>query len=200
MTVEFAADTPIRAAFLTRATNALRRIAANADEASLTAAVAAPTDEGALARAVADAAPSAGPLAELDPLAAAIARGAEQKLTLAKRAGGLLPVGEVAKILRISRQAVDKRRREGKLLAVPRGGDHAYPACQFAGDGVAPGLASVLAALGPERGWGALAFLVTPDGEQLGGLTPLEALGKAEPGVGEAALRLARGAGGDGFG
>lgn len=198
--MKFDVDTPIRAAFLTRATNALRRIAANADEASLTAAVAAPTDEGALARAVADAAPSAGPLAELDPLAALFARGAEQKLELANRAGGLLPVSEVAKFLGISRQAVDKRRREGRLLAVPRGADHAYPACQFTEDGVTPGLPEVLRALGPSRGWGALAFLVSSDAEQLGGATPLAALASADPGLGETVLRLARGSSADGFG
>ena len=54
-------------------------------------------------------------VAELDPLAALIAKGAGQKLELLKQAGGVLSVSDVARLLRISRQAVDKRRREGKL-------------------------------------------------------------------------------------
>jgi hypothetical protein len=196
--VEFAAASPIRAAFWRRASSALRRIAEQADERSLTDAVSAPTDEGTLARAVAENAPLTGPVAELDPLAALIARGAEQKLALLQQAGGALPVSEVAKLLRISRQAVDKRRREGKLLAVPRGGDFAYPACQFEDDGVVPGLSDVLKAFGAERAWGALAFLVTPDAEQLDGLSPLEALKRRHRT--EALLRLAGASRSDGFG
>lgn len=198
--VEFAAESPIRAAFWRRATSALRRIAEGADEESLTNAVSAPTDEGALARAVADSAPIAGPTAELDPLAALIARGAAQKLALLEQAGGALPVSEVAKLLRISRQAVDKRRREGKLLAVTRGGDFAYPACQFEGDDVLPSLVPVLKAFGAERAWGALAFLVTPDAEQLGGLSPLDELRRQRPERTEKVLRLASASRSDGFG
>jgi hypothetical protein len=198
--VEFAPESPIRAAFWRRATSALRRIAEGADEESLTNAVSAPTDEGALARAVAENSPLAGAVAELDPLAALIARGAEQKLALLERAGGALPVSEVAKLLRISRQAVDKRRREGKLLAVTRGGDFAFPACQFEGDDVVPGLARALKAFGAERAWGALAFLVTPDTEQLGGFSPLDELRRLDPQRTEMVLRLASASRSDGFG
>lgn len=190
---------PIRAAFWARATTALKQIAERADETSLQRAVAAPTDAGALARAISDNAILGGAVEELDPLAALIARGAEQKLELLQRAGGTLPVSDVAKLLGISRQAVDKRRREGKLLAVPRGADYAYPACQFENGDVVPGLAEILEQTDPKRAWGTLAFLITAD-DQLGGLSPLEALRRNDVNLKETMLRLARAASGDGFG
>jgi hypothetical protein len=196
---DYSPATPIRAAFWARATSALRAIAEGADETSLQRAVEAPTDAGALARAVSDNAALGSAVDELDPLAALIARGAEQKLGLLKQAGGALPVSEVAKLLGISRQAVDKRRREGKLLAIARGADYAYPACQFKDDDVVPGLADVLAARGVQYPWAALAFLVTPD-DQLGGRAPLEALQRKDAKLKDVTLRLARAAAGDGFG
>lgn len=189
---------PLRAAFWARATKAVERIAVRADATSLQHAIAAPTDEGALARAIADSAAS-GAVAELDPLAALIARGAEQKQALLKQAGGTLSVNDVAKLLGISRQAVDKRRREGKLLAIPRGADFAYPACQFTEDGVAPGVTEILNAIGSERPWSVLAFLITPD-DRLRGRSPLEALRRNETELKETTLRLARATAGDGFG
>jgi hypothetical protein len=136
---------------------------------------------------------------QLDPLAALIARGAEQKLDLLKEAGGALPVSDVAKLLGISRQAVDKRRREGKLLAIARGADYAYPACQFEGDDVVPGLPEILGARGLQHPWAALAFLVTPE-DQLGGRSPLEALRRKDAKLKDVTIRLARAAAGDGFG
>src|SRR5579862_4127710 len=82
----------IRAAFWARATTALKRITERADETSLERAVAAPTDAGALARAISDYPGIGGAVEELDPLAAAIARGAEQKVELLKQAGGALSI------------------------------------------------------------------------------------------------------------
>ena len=196
---EYVPVSPIRAAFWARATTALRRIAERADESSLQRAVAAPTDAGALARAISDYSGVSDTVDVLDPLAALIARGAEQKVELLKDAGGALPVSDVAKLLGISRQAVDKRRREGKLLAIPRGADYLYPACEFADDGVVPGLADILGQFGQQRSWAALAFLVTPD-DQLGGLSPLQVLQQNDASLREPTLRLARAAAGDGFG
>jgi DNA-directed RNA polymerase specialized sigma24 family protein len=195
---EFVPSSPIRAAFWARATTALKRIAERADETSLERAVAAPTDAGTLARAMSDYPGIGDSVEELDPLAAAIARGAEQKVEILRQGGGALPVSDVAKLLGISRQAVDKRRREGKLLAVPRGADYVYPACLFADGEIVPGLTEILAQFGPQRSWTVLAFLVTPD-DRLGALSPLEALQKKEAKLMERTLRLARAAAGDGF-
>jgi DNA-directed RNA polymerase specialized sigma24 family protein len=118
------AGSPIRAAFWERASAALKRIVEEAEEEALIRAVSAPTDAGALARAISETLPTDRASSELDPLASLIARGAEQKLELLKQAGGGLSASDVARLLHISRQAVDKRRREGKLLAVPRGSDY----------------------------------------------------------------------------
>jgi hypothetical protein len=195
---DYVPASPIRAAFWARATTALKRIAERADETSLERAVAAPTDAGALARAMSDYPGIGDAVEELDPLAAAIARGAEQKVEILKQAGGALPVSDVAKLLGISRQAVDKRRRESKLLAVPRGADYVYPACGFADGEIVPGLTEILGQFGQQRSWAVLAFLVTPD-DQLGTLSPLEALQKKDAKLKERTLRLARAAAGDGF-
>ena len=196
---EFAPGSPIREAFWARASAALKQIAEHADEQSLQRAVAAPTDAGAVARAISDSAVMTSAVAELDPLAALIAKGAGQKLELLKQAGGVLSVSDVARLLRISRQAVDKRRREGKLLAVARGADYAYPACQFDDDHVVPGLAELLGHIGREPAWAALAFLVTPD-DRLGDQAPLAVLRSKDEKLKELTLRLARAVAGDGFG
>jgi hypothetical protein len=197
--LEIAAASPIRAAFWERANAALRRITEQAEESALMRAVAAPTDAGALARAMSDTLPADSASGELDPLASLIARGAEQKLDLLKQAGGGLSAVDVARLLRISRQAVDKRRREGKLLAVPRGSDYAYPACQFDDDRPVIGLPEMLAARTVDHPWSTLAFLMTPE-EELG-CSPLQALQQHDPKLKERALRAARvAAGGDGFG
>jgi hypothetical protein len=196
---EFAAASPIRAAFWQRASAALRRITEQAEESALMRAVAAPTDAGALARAISDTLPADSASGELDPLASLIARGAEQKLELLKQAGGGLSASDVGRLLHISRQAVDKRRREGKLLAVPRGSDYAYPACQFEDDRPVSGLPEMLAARTVDHPWATLAFLMAAE-EELG-CSPLQALQQRDPKLKERALRAARvAAGGDGFG
>jgi hypothetical protein len=196
---EFAPGSPIRKAFWVRASAALKQIAEHADEQSLQRAVAAPTDAGAVARAISDSTVMTSAVAELDPLAALIAKGAGQKLELLKQAGGVLSVSDVARLLRISRQAVDKRRREGKLLAVARGADYAYPACQFDDDQVVPGLSELLSQTGHEPTWAVLAFLVTPD-DRLGDLAPLAVLRTKDEKLKQLTLRLARAVAGDGFG
>jgi hypothetical protein len=105
----------------------------------------------------------------------------------------LLGVQQVAELLGITRQAVDKRRREGKLIAVPIGSDFRYPVAQFTDGEVVSGLRDVLAAVGLQGPWGTLDFLITPDVE-LEGETPLGWL-KRHPDQLEPVLRLARGQG-----
>jgi hypothetical protein len=194
-----AKSSPIRAAFWERASAALMRIVEEAEEEALIRAVSAPTDAGALARAISEILPTDKASSELDPLASLIARGAEQKLELLKQAGGGLSASDVSRLLHISRQAVDKRRREGKLLAVPRGSDYAYPACQFEDDRTIAGLPEMLLARTVDHPWATLAFLVTPKDEL--GCSPLQALRHQDPKLKDRALRFARvAAGGDGFG
>ena len=191
---------PIREAFWMRASAALKDLTESADEHVLQQAVQAPTDAGALARAISGSSIlTTAAVTALDPLAALIARGADQKAELLKQAGGAVPVSAVAQLLGISRQGVDKRRREGKLLAVPRGDDFAYPTCQFDDDQVLKGLPEVLEARGVHQPWATLAFLMTPD-DQLRDRSPIEVLRRGDLQLTPLVIRLARAAAGDGFG
>jgi hypothetical protein len=168
------ATDPLREAFRRRAIGAVERMAREAAPEALLVAMAAATDTGTLARATADEA-VAETLHRLDPLAAAIARGAEVKARLAEQAGGLLPADAVGQMLGITRAGVDKRRAARKLLAVRVRSDWHYPACQFRDGEVLPGIPETLAGLDDGTGWSALAFLLAED-EALGGRTPLAAL------------------------
>jgi hypothetical protein len=78
----------------------------------------------------------------------------------------------MAKALRITRQAVDKRRRERKLLGVELGKKgFRYPGWQIA----LRHLEEVLQALGDRDNWEQIAFFLNPSAF-LGDRTPLEVL------------------------
>lgn len=124
-----------------------------------------------------------------DPLAAARARGAGLRRTLLDEQGPTLSAEEAGERLGISRQAVDKRRLTGRLVAVELGArGYRYPAWQFHDGDVLPGLPEVLAALGPRDAWSLLAFFGTPN-EACGGASPRAVLEAGEVGR---VLRAAR--------
>lgn len=164
---------PLERAFFQRVMGGLARFSKAGDNA-LEAALRAPTDVGTLAY-VASALAASPAVTELDPAAALLAEGAKVKQALLERAGGALGVNEVAAILGISRQAVDKRRRANRLIAVPHGRDYIYPAAQFDAGTLLPGLDRALEAMPVEDPWMRLEWLITEDGE-LGGTSPREAL------------------------
>lgn len=111
-----------------------------------------------------------------DPLAAARLRGVTLKRDLLTAEGGTLTGEQAAAHLHLTRQAVDKRRRKGQLLAFSLGRrGYAYPAWQFHEGRVLAGLEQVLAALGEYSSWTQAMFLTTGD-IRLGGRTPLECL------------------------
>lgn len=169
-----AAEEPIRDAVRRRTAGAIERMAREASPDTLAAALAAATDAGMLARLLAEDA-AAEAVRRLDPYAAAIARGAEARARLVEAAGGLLTAEAVARLLGVTRQAVDKRRAAGRLLALRIRGDWHYPAAQFQDGEVVPGLADLLGRMGRDGGWSVLDFLLAPD-DALGGMTPLDAL------------------------
>ncbi len=83
---------------------------------------------------------------------------------------------EVAQLLGISRQAVDKRRSKGQLLAVSlRKRGYFYPLWQFKDGGVLERLKLLLAALARFDAWTQLMFIKTGD-LRLNNRTPLECL------------------------
>jgi hypothetical protein len=92
---------------------------------------------------------------------------ARRKRELLAEAGGGLSAQEVAEIRDVSRQAVDRARREDRLLAVPLGaGNWRFPAMQFDENGnPLPGLETVLKAFRVEDPWMRLSELLAPDPE-----------------------------------
>lgn len=165
----------IQNAFIRRATHAIERLAAQADEASLVEAMAAPTDDGTLARVLTDVGAIGPAVAEIDPAAMDFAREIQHRDAVVQRAGGMLSAEEAGRFLDISRQAIDKRRRSGALLAIRQAGDWLYPRAQFHQHETLPDLAAVIRGLAASGPWVTLEFLVTED-SVLGSLTPRDAL------------------------
>jgi hypothetical protein len=101
--------------------------------------------------------------------------------SLLEQGGGALTAAEVAELLGITEDAVRKRARRGKLLALPRGAHSVYPAFQFDLDRrcPVPGLNAVLALLDTDSAPAKLRFFLTPD-EDLGA-SPIEVLREGDP-------------------
>lgn len=113
---------------------------------------------------------------QTDPLAAARLQGVALKRDLLTLGGGTLSSEQVAAHLRLTRQAVDKRRRKGQLLAFSLGRrGYGYPAWQFHEGRVLASLERVLAALAEYSPWTQAMFLTTGD-IRLGDRTPLACL------------------------
>jgi hypothetical protein len=163
-------------AFMKRSVKMLERVTSSASSEALQSALSAPTDVGGVATLLSDLAPLAIEVPTLDPFVEAMARGTAIKQELLTGAGGGLTSSDVARALGITRQAVDKRRIRGGLLAVPNGsGEYVYPACQFTPDGLIPGIEEVLRAFQVRSPWTQLSALVAP-APSLSGKTIIEAL------------------------
>lgn len=107
-----------------------------------------------------------------DPLAPARARGIRAQERLVNAEGGSMTAVQVADALHITRQAVDKRRKAGKLIGVTLGRrGNLYPSWQIGLEGLEP----VLDQLSGYSPWAKLAFMLTPN-NWLDGETPLVAL------------------------
>ena len=168
--------------FFTRAINALTEMEHVLPAELLEEASAASTDYLVLLGALAT--PQvAAQMAAKDPLTAARLRGVEQQQRLLRESGGALSGEEVAKMLGISRQGVDKRRSQGHLIGLTQGRrGYAYPAWQFEGGRTITNLETALDAVHDHDPWMQLAFFVNPN-DGLNGKSPLESLrsGKLEP-------------------
>jgi hypothetical protein len=115
-------------------------------------------------------------LAPIDPLSLARLKGMKVKQDLLYGDGQPLRSEEVAQLLGISRQAVDKRRSKGQLLAVALGKrGYFYPLWQFRDGEVLKGLDRVLTALAKYDPWTQLMFMKTGD-LRLDNRTPLACL------------------------
>jgi hypothetical protein len=119
----------------------------------------------------------AGPVSPSDdPLAPARARGERAKRELLAAQGEMLDAAEVADRLGLTTAAVEGRRKRGLLLALPLDdGSWAFPAWQFAGHDLLPGLEDALRDLGVNSPWSRVAFFLSGD-LRLDGQTPLAIL------------------------
>jgi hypothetical protein len=184
--------------FIRRSENALRRLAQTIDESVLAEALTAPSDVGTLVRVLGDMGAIGLSGTDIEPLAPMIALNAQHRETLLKRAGGALSAAEVGNLLHLTRQAVDKRRKTGALLAIKQSSDWRYPHCQFTDADTVPGLAEVVRGMSGSGPWVTLDFLLAPDAV-LDGMAPLTALSRSDE-MRERVMRLVRSeADGDGF-
>lgn len=111
-----------------------------------------------------------------DPLGMARLRGIETKRRILTEDGGMLTAEKVGEALTISRQAVEKRRKAGRLIGVSLGRrGFGYPAWQLSERGTLPGLEVVLDALKPHDAWTKLVFF-TSENAATDGKKPLDVL------------------------
>jgi hypothetical protein len=172
LTVEH--EAPLMRTLMMRAIDAVLQFNALSEDSAQSAATA-PTNFAVLLRALSSGEILAD-LRSVEPLAPAFIRGIEAKRRLVEGYGGALSAEEVANTLGITRQAVDKRRRAGKLLGLTTGRyGYRYPAWQFTESGVVPGLPDVLAVLAPHDEWMQAAFFVG-ENPRLGGKKPIDLL------------------------
>lgn len=175
------ASDPRRSAFATRAMNAILILLGETEPSELPEITAAPSDFDVLIRALHRIAETEAMKARA-PLLAARLRGLKMREELLSAHGGPLAVSRVASLLRVSRQAVDKRRKSGRLLAVNIGRrGYLYPAWQFEEQGLLGVMPSILAKLRDHSAWSILRFFLNGN-FRLGGHSPLAALrrGKIE--------------------
>jgi biotin operon repressor len=171
-------DDPLRAAFLARGIQVLARVAERLDQGELGRAVASPSNEGTLMSALTQ--PGAIGLFADDPRASTRLLGLEARDALLVAEGGTLSAEEVGAQLGVSRQAVDKRRRAGRLLAVETGRrGYLYPAWQLADAGVLPGIEETLVLLAGQPPLERLGFFLHPS-RLLGGERPLDRLRRGD--------------------
>lgn len=124
-----------------------------------------------------------------DPLAAARLRGLRMKEELLRNAGGALTAEEVGKLLGLTRQAVDKRRKPRRLVAMRFGKrGFLYPTFQL-DEQLTPLVKRVLQAIDERvQDWSLLAFFLNGN-PYLNGVRPAAALREGKL---EEVLRAAR--------
>jgi hypothetical protein len=168
--------------FFSRTLNALSGIARELSPEGIEELTAAPSDYQMLVDAL-SASSVMQEFGKTDPLLRAKLRGLEQRKLVLDRMGGPMNVGDVAKLLNITRQGVDKRRSQNQLIGLTQGRrGYAYPTFQFEDGKTVAGLEEVLGALKGHDPWMQLLFFANGN-YRLNGRTPFEELkkGRLEP-------------------
>ncbi len=167
-------EAPLVQTLMRRAITAVLRFT-ELSENSVVNATAAPTDLIVLLRAL-----SSGELLDdlrsVEPLAPAFIRGIQAQRNLLEDHGGTLSATQVAQMLGLSREAIDKRRQAHSLIGLNMGRHgYRYPVWQFTKSGALPGLKDVLQALAPHDEWMQIAFFVS-ENPRLSDATPIDVL------------------------
>lgn len=175
-----AVDDRAKAPFVTRALHVLARLAAMSPTGALLEAASATSDTRVLLQAL-DHPNVLAKLGADDPLLEARVRGALTRQRLLGEEGGVCSAGELGSLLGgLTRQAIDKRRRHGKLIAIDLGRHgYGYPVWQIHRGTVLPGLERVIAELHESDPWTRFGFMLSPN-SWLGGETPLATLRRGE--------------------
>jgi len=171
-------ETPLMQVFMMRAIKAVLAFT-HLSEDSIIDAARSPRDLDVLVKGLlAD--PIVEDLRAVEPLTPAFLRGYEAKRKLIEENGGTLSAEKVGELLGITRQAVEKRRQAGKLLALTIGRHgYRYPIWQFNQSGTLPGLEQVLGVLSSHDQWMQTAFFVS-ESPRLSKRTPIEMLEAGE--------------------
>ena len=139
--------------FFSRAFNALSSITNELSSQSVEELTASPTDFELLVNAV-SATSTAAASTDGDPLIRAKLRGIEHRKRILEKLGGTLSAEQVSELIGISRQAVDRRRSQNRLIGLTQGKrGYAYPAFQFEDGKTLDGLKEVLDALSGHDPW-----------------------------------------------
>jgi hypothetical protein len=171
-------ETPLMQVFMMRAINAVLRFT-ELSEDSIVEAARSSRDLDVLVKGLL-ASPIVEDLRAVEPLTPAFIRGYEAKRKLIEDHGGTLSAEKVGEFLGITRQAVEKRRQIGKLIALSIGRHgYRYPAWQFSETGTLPGLDQVLGVLASHDQWMQTAFFVSRN-PRLNDRTPKEMLEAGE--------------------
>lgn len=167
---------PLRRAVLTRVLRVASSALESATPTTLSKAASAESDVKAVVTAFEATLPDLSQATDEDVIARGQLRGLEVQQRVLEAEGGTLSAAEVAQRLRLTRQAVDLRRRHHRLigLAVGRRG-YRYPAWQFGRGGTLAWVPRVLEALAPHDPWQQVFFLLSPHPD-LAGQTPLTTL------------------------
>lgn len=180
---------PVRAVFMARVLNALTRLARDVEPRVLGNAASESSDYAVLANVLMQ--PQAiEALREDDPLAEARLAGLHSRELLLRAEGGVVTADQAARLLAITRQAVDRRRRTGKIIGLTPGRrGYLYPVWQFSAGGVLPGLEDALGALEVYGPWMQTAWFINPN-SRLDGETPLAMLRRGHTALVVEAARL----------
>jgi hypothetical protein len=165
----------LRSVVLARSLNALAE-AMGRDARGLEDVASAPSDLAVLLRML-ERPEALEALSAEDPLAAARLRGIEARGKLLEQEGGAVSAEELGLMLGgITPQAVNKRRKAGRLLGLPVGESrYRYPVWQVEGGNVLAGFEEVLKVFGVEDPWMRAAFFLGGNA-RLGGERPLDEL------------------------